>query len=213
MYIPNQYRAPDSSAPLEIIRSFPLATVISVVNGSPFVSYLPFTIAQADPTLVLTSHCARANPHWTYFEQAPVLLIFRGPDGYISPRFYQDCTINVPSWNYVAVHCAGTATIAPEHDTDEILRSLVDQMEASAQKPWRVEDMDDDYLQRLKKAIVPFSVSVSTLTAKFKLSQRGSDGEINGLIAGLREAGTEKDRLLADAMELGVQGRGLPDAR
>lgn len=202
MYIPNHYQPPNSDASLDVIRAFPLATVISVVAGSAFVSYIPFVVAQTEPNLVLTGHCARANPHWKYFEENPVLLIFRGPDGYISPRFYQDCTTNVPSWNYVAVHCTGSVTFARPEDVDGILGSLVGQMEASAQNPWRLEDMNRDYYQSLKKAIVPFSVSVSNIEAKFKLSQRGSDGEVAGLIAGLRESGSEKDRLLADAMEL-----------
>jgi transcriptional regulator len=201
MYIPNHFQAPSSEAALQVIRSFPLATVISVAGGEPFVSYIPLTIAAAEPNLVLTGHCARANPHWKYFEDGPVLLIFRGPDGYISPRFFQDCSTNVPSWNYVAVHCTGTVTIASPESTDGILRSLVHQMEASAKNPWSMEDMNADYLQSLEKAIVPFSVSVSNVTSKFKLSQRGSDGDIAGLIAGLRQTGSERDRLLADAME------------
>lgn len=207
MYIPNQYRTRNTEAPLEVIRSFPLATVVSVVTGSPFVSYLPLTIAQTEPTLVLTGHCARANPHWEHFEEGPVLAVFRGPDGYISPRYYQDCTVNVPSWNYVAVHCTGTVTFAPPGDTDGILRSLVDQMEATAENPWRIEDMSDEYFQRFRKAIVPFSISVSAVDAKFKLSQRGSDGDVAGLIAGLRGTRSEKDHLLADAMELADRGR------
>jgi transcriptional regulator len=201
MYIPNHYRAPNLQASLEVIRSFPLASVVSVVDGVPFVSYIPFTIAKVEPTLVLSAHCARANPHWKYFAAGPVLLMFRGPDGYISPRFHQDCASNVPSWNYVAVHCTGTAAVAPPDELDAILAPLVEQMEASAENPWRIEDMHDDALSNLKKAIVPFYVSVSEVTSKFKLSQRGTDGQLAGLIAGLRETGSEKDGLLADAMD------------
>lgn len=201
MYVPNQYEAPDVEARLHVIRAAPLGTVISWVDGSAFVSHIPFTIYETEPTIILTGHMARANPHWKYFDEAPVLVIFRGPEGYISPRFYQDCTTNVPSWNYVVVHCTGTAAIAPPERTQEILAALVDQMEASAKQPWRIEDLDGTYLEKLKQAIVPFSISVSKLDAKFKLSQRGSDGDIAGLITGLRESGVEKDSLLADAME------------
>lgn len=202
MYIPNHYRVTESGAALEVIRSYPLAAVISAVGEAPFVSYLPFTIAQTEPNLVLVGHCARANPHWQYFEEAPVLLTFRGPDGYISPRFYQDCTKNVPTWNYIAVHCTGKVRFARAEETDGILRALVSQMEAAAENPWRIEDMDDGHYEDLKKAIVPFFVSVSKVEAKFKLSQNRSDGDVGGLIAGLRESGSERDRSLADAMEL-----------
>jgi transcriptional regulator len=207
VYVPNQYRAADLEAAIGVIRSFPLGTVISVVAGAPFVSYVPFTIVRTELSLELTGHCSRANPHWKYFEEASVLIIFRGPDGYISPRFYQDCAVNVPSWNYIAVHCTGTAAVAPPEETDAILHSLVDQMETPAEKPWRIDDMHDVSLEKLKKAIVPFRVAVSSVEAKFKLSQRGSDGDIGGLIAGLRETGLEKDRILAQQMERFDSGR------
>lgn len=201
MYVPNHYQPPNSDAALEVIRSSPLAAMVSVVEGAPYVSYIPFTIARLEPDLVLAAHCARANPHWQYFERAPVLLMFHGPDGYISPRFYQDCTVNVPTWNYIAVHCTGTATVAPAEETDEILRALVNRMEGSAENAWHMEDLDAEYLRRMKNAIVPFTVRVSHVEAKFKLSQRGSDGDIAGLIAGLRQTGSERDRFIADAME------------
>lgn len=211
VYVPSQYRPSDLEASLEIIRQYPLGTVISSVAQEPFVSYIPFTIFQTEPTLVLTAHLARANPHWKHFEEAPVLVLFRGPDGYISPRFYQDCSKNVPTWNYVAVHCTGRLTIAPPQDTYEILDALVNRMEASAKHSWRIEDMDEAYFEKLQEAIVPFSFSVSKVEAKFKLSQRGSDGDIAGLIAGLRESGSERDGLLADAMER-MQRKNSPGA-
>lgn len=129
MYVPNQYEAPDVEARLHVIRAAPLGTLISWAAGSPFVSHIPFTIYETEPTIILTGHMARANPHWKYFDEAPALVIFRGPEGYISPRFYQDCTTNVPSWNYVVVHCTGTADVAPPERTQEILAALVDQME------------------------------------------------------------------------------------
>jgi transcriptional regulator len=201
MYVPNHYRSEDFEDALEIIRTNPLATVVSVVEGRPYVSYLPLTVETIEPALVLSGHCARANPHWKYFEGSPLLVIFRGVDGYISPRFYQDCSTNVPSWNYVAVHCTGTASIASVDDVDAILEKLVAQMEEGAESPWRVDDLLPEVFTNFKKAIVPFRITVSNVDAKFKLSQRGSDGDVAGLIKGLRESGAEGDGRLADAME------------
>lgn len=209
MYVPAHYRSQDRQAALDVIGALPLATTISVADGMPFVSYIPFTIRTAEPKLVLAGHCARANPHWKLFEASPVLLIFRGPDGYISPRFTPDCASNVPTWNYVAVHCTGTAQLAPAEETDGILRALVEQMEGTAEGRWRMEDLDAEHLERLKGAIVAFTVTVEDVTAKFKLSQRGSDGDIAGLLARLRASGSQKDALLADAMEDAARSRPL----
>ncbi|MEO6914079.1 MAG: FMN-binding negative transcriptional regulator [Candidatus Baltobacteraceae bacterium] len=202
MYIPRQYARHDDDAARQIIRSYPLGALLSVVNGEPFVSYLPFTIARVSPNVILTAHCARANPHWRHFAHGKVLITFRGPDGYISPRFHQDRRVNVPSWNYISVHCTGTAELASDAETAAILRGLVDQMERDAENPWSIDEMDPEVAARLTKGIVAFSVCVDEITAKFKLSQNRSDGDVEGLIRGLRESGSQTDTALADAMAL-----------
>lgn len=37
-------------------------------------------------------------------ENSRAIVIFRGPDHYISPSWYEPSDNNVPTWNYTAVH-------------------------------------------------------------------------------------------------------------
>jgi transcriptional regulator len=64
--------------------------------------------------LVLTSHLARANPHWrALVSGAPSLALFQGPHAYVSPSWYASKAEHgkvVPTWNYIAVHAHGTLT-------------------------------------------------------------------------------------------------------
>lgn len=199
MYNPKRYESSAGTTAQDIIRAYPLATAISIVDGAPFVSYLPCTITKAEPELVLSAHCAKANPHWKYFERSDLLLIFRGPQGYISPRFANNRSRTVPTWNYVAVHCTGTAAIVEGDAADDILRALVAQMEP--QGGWKLEEMGEATWARLRAGIVVFEVQVEKTEAKFKLSQQGSDGDKTALLRYLKESATEQNRELANLME------------
>ena len=94
MFVPSQYRQPDSSWMLELICGNPLAMLVS--NGGqdepPFATHLP-VIAEPDanphwqPNLagaVLLGHLNRANPHWAALRTGSVaLLTFTGPHAYV----------------------------------------------------------------------------------------------------------------------------------
>ena len=60
---------------------------------------------------VIECHLARANPHWKDpAEGGEALMIFHGPDGYITPNWYASKAENgkvVPTWNYAVVHAYG----------------------------------------------------------------------------------------------------------
>lgn len=200
MYVPAQFRMSDRDSVLALIAKYPFGIAVSVVDGAPFVSHLPFTIVRKEPELVLAAHCARANPHWRHFETSELLAIFQGSHGYVSPRWYADRNRNVPTWNYATVHCTGTARIAQPQETDDILRALVQDMEAGAERAWSVDELDAEYYATMQGAIVAFYFTVKKIDAKFKLSQNRDDVDVAGVIDGLSAADCEADKLLARAV-------------
>ena len=201
MYVPPHFKEDDPQAALEVIRAEPFGILVSVVDGEPLVTHVPFSIASISPQLVLSAHVARANPHSRALEGARVTAIFRGPHGYISPRWYTEKYGDVPTWNYVAVHARGTATLAAADAAEAILERLVGEMESGAPHPWSIAGMNRDALAAMKKNIVPFTIAVDELTAKFKLGQNRSEADQEGAIAGLRATGRPGDAALARAME------------
>ena len=89
----------------------------------------------------LVGHVARANPVWQAQGQQ-VLVVFQGPDGYISPNGYaakQEHGKVVPTWNYAVVHahCTLKAIHEPERVL-QILNKLTDKHEADQTHPWRL---------------------------------------------------------------------------
>ncbi len=125
MYIPNEFESADRNAMLEFMQAHSFASLVTAGNQLPIATHLPFIISEEDGQLYLTSHMARANPQWEEFDAGTTLVIFSGPHAYISPSHY-DHQQNVPTWNYVAVHAYGKATlINDEAEGYAVLESMI----------------------------------------------------------------------------------------
>src|SRR5258706_13567554 len=92
----------------------------------------------------LYGHMARANPHGRLFGDGEILVIFNGPHGYVSPTWYSDRTINVPTWNYVAVHAYGTPEALPAADSALHLSRLVAKYESARADGWSIAELKDN---------------------------------------------------------------------
>src|SRR5690349_3354151 len=114
MYIPHSFAERDLSTLLAFIEAHPLAALVtSSATDGLFATHLPLVLDRATgPQGTLLGHVARANPHARFITSEPVeaLVIFSGPDAYITPEWYQtkqETGRVVPTWNYVAVHAYG----------------------------------------------------------------------------------------------------------
>jgi transcriptional regulator len=106
MYLPRQFQEQDPERLLAFMRRHSFATLVTVEDGVPFATHLPFLVepGSARPGGRLLAHMARANPQWRAFSQdRDVLVIFQGPHTYVSPSWYVT-EPNVPTWNYAVVH-------------------------------------------------------------------------------------------------------------
>ena len=72
MYQPPQFKSDDPAIAAELMRRYPLATLISTDDsGFPFVSHLPLNLEEREGGFVLWGHCARPNSHWRYLRERP----------------------------------------------------------------------------------------------------------------------------------------------
>lgn len=194
------------------MREHPFASLISNDDaGIPFVTHLPLHLEErpastgsGERDFVLLGHCARPNSHWRFLQARPTALVtFLGPHAYQSPKIYPDLA-RVPSWNYLAVHCAVSATLIDEPGAkDELLKKLIGDHEPPYAQQWR--GMDPEFAQKLLAGIVAFELRVTALECKLKLNQHRPESH-----AKLRAAyaqGNEQERQLAQWMEsLGLGG-------
>ncbi|MCX8089207.1 MAG: FMN-binding negative transcriptional regulator [Meiothermus ruber] len=196
MYLPQHFAVTDPAVLFDLMQQFGFATLVSVHEGRPFATQIPFTLYPERN--LLASHIARANPQWTSFDQnQEVLVIFQGDHTYISPSWYEKHP-SVPTWNYMTVHVYGKVQIVEESAAVKaLLRDLVVQYE----QQWKMEELPQDYLHGMMKGIVAFQIEITRLLGKFKLSQNRSQADRERVIAALEQSTNPSDRAVARQMK------------
>lgn len=203
MYTPNHFAESRPEQLHHLIRENPLGILVTHSSAGLDANHLPFLIdTEHRNGTVLLAHIARANPIGQQVRNGdPVLVIFRGAHGYISPNWYpgkHETHRRVPTWNYEVVHAHGTIQI---HDDKNFVRSVVARLtrqhEASQPRPWKMGEAPADYLSKQLDAIVGLQIHVTRLEGKRKLNQHHEPADREGAIHGLEACG---NHLLAQAM-------------
>jgi len=142
---------------------------------------------------------------------AEVLVIFQGPDGYISPNWYpskHETGREVPTWNYAVVHVHGRLQVIDDAAwIRQFLETLTDRHEAQQPKPWHVSDAPADHVEKSLKAIVGIAITIERIEGKFKLSQNHPVRNQAGVVDGLRQRDGDGDAELAQLMAHTKEGK------
>lgn len=137
-----------------------------------------------------------------------VLILFNGPHHhYVTPKFYTETKPVtgkvVPTWNYSAVQAYGKIRLYSDSSsksktTSGFLQKQVEELSQFAEagimgfeKPWKVADAPDSFVQLLKKNIIGLEVRIERLQGKVKMSQELKEGDREGVIEGFEKLGTD----------------------
>lgn len=203
MYVPAHFAVTDPQLMHSIVRRHPLGLLITQHAGELYTTHLPFLLHAGDSAHGrLEAHLARANTHCeALLAGAASVAVFRGPNTYVSPRWYNDPSRNVPTWNYVAVHAHGTPqAIDDPRRILEIAGRLTDEHEAYIDTPWKVDDARD-YAQKLATQVLAFEMEISRLEGKFKLSQNRAPQDRAGLMQAFSQSRRDQDAELLELMQ------------
>ncbi|WEN16653.1 FMN-binding negative transcriptional regulator [Rhodanobacter sp. AS-Z3] len=199
MYTPKPFEETRADVLAGLMRAYPFATVVANTANGFVANHLPFE--QVDG--VLHGHVARGN-ELVQMDGTEVLLVFRGPDGYISPNWYptkHETGREVPTWNYAVVHVHGRLRVIDDAAWLRVLlERLTDHHEANQPRPWKITDAPEDHIEKSLRAIVGLEVVVDRVEGKFKLSQNHPARNRAGAVAGLRERNADGDVELAALM-------------
>jgi transcriptional regulator len=185
------------------MREHPFASLVTTGANGAEADHLPlhFT-ADGGPHGALQGHVARANPVWQRAADSEVLVIFHGPQAYVTPSWYatkREHGKAVPTWNYVVVHARGRLRAV---DDPQWLRSqletLVHTHEAGFAEPWQIADAPLDYIDKMLAAIVGIEITITELKGKWKTSQNQPPANRAGVVAGLRQQGTTDAAQMAE---------------
>ena len=195
MYIPPHFIEDRVEVLHDAIRNGGLATLVTMTADGMIASHLPLLLdPDPAPYGTLVGHLARANPQTKATDDAvQALVVFHGPDGYISPSLYatkKETGKVVPTWNYVAIHAYGT--IEYFDDPERLLivvTRLTEEHETPRAQPWAVTDAPADFVQGMLRAIVGISIPIARLEGKYKLSQNRPKADHAGIVSGLEADG------------------------
>ena len=173
------------------MREHPRATLVTVQGGLAAADAIPLEYLSG--TRTLRGHVARANPLWQAADGQPVLVVFQGPQAYITPTWYPSKAEHhkvVPTWNYTLVQARGVLRAVQDAPwLHALVSGLTAHHEAPRAQPWAVADAPDDYVQQMLRAIVGVEIPVDSLVGKWKISQNRSDADRQGVATGLQADG------------------------
>ena len=167
---------------VKIVADYPLAWVISHDFEATALPLLAETDASGC-IVSLLGHCARRNPQVAALQGDPhALILFQGPQGYVSPRLISNPTW-APTWNYAVVRFEVTVEFVPD-ETDAAVRRLATHLERERRNPWRVDELGTRYRQLLPH-IIAFRAHVRAVRPTFKLGQDEERATFNEIVTGL----------------------------
>ncbi|WP_459616660.1 FMN-binding negative transcriptional regulator [Bordetella sp. 2513F-2] len=195
MYVPAHFAETRPEALHRIIEAHPLGMLVTHGESGLDADHIPFEFDPGTGTHgLLSAHVARANPVWQRCPTGtPVMVVFRGAEGYISPNWYpskHEAHRQVPTWNYEVVHAHGVLTV---RDDERFVRGIVARLtrrhEAGEPRPWKMGDSAPEFIDELLRHIVGIEIAVTSLVGKVKLSQNKEARDRLGAAAALQVRG------------------------
>jgi len=199
MYVPKYFEAPSVDSVRSFIEKHSFCVLVGSQDGQPIATHIPLMLQIDGDEEYLEGHIARGNLQQVLFDsQQPLMAIFRDHHSYISSSWYKH--VNVPTWNYIAVHITGKARIVEGEELLASIERLVQAYETNDETGFKLEQMPKEMLDRDLKGIVGFKMSIEKVEAAFKLSQNRDDEDYANIISKLIASGDPMSKLIADEM-------------
>jgi transcriptional regulator len=175
LYPLQPFRIRNTDTLCEVMRSYPLATLISGTAGEAKITLVPLLIdLDEENRVILTGHIDRNNEHANALTPgAPVSFQFLGPDAYASPDLYPDRQL--PGWLYVSVQGDGAVSeLIGKAELRSVLVRSTTAFGASGQS--FALDSDDPRVGQFLSCIYGFRIAVTRISGIAKLAQdKGPD--------------------------------------
>ncbi len=193
-YPPKHHQDNDRNHIINVIKTYPLATLVSVKDNEPIITHLPLILKNDK----LVGHIDIYNPQTELLKgNNDVTILFYGPQCYISPSIYS--TTQLPTWNYIRVHLKGKVNAI--ESTENLKESLIDMTEfLEAPDHKYVLGADNPRLDANLNYIKMFEIEIESWEGKFKLSQDKHPKDIKSARAELVRANQESLKVFLDGV-------------
>lgn len=183
MYSFPYFKEEDKEVVLSFIKQNPFAFITGCDKDSkPVATQIPLFIDEKAGKLFLSGHIQRKTDHHKAFEHNPnVLAVFTGPHTYVSAGWYTDPKV-ASTWNYISIHAKGQMKFLGEQALLDVLKRTTNHFENNPQSAANFEQLPEEYVAKMAKAIVAFEIEVESFDNVFKLSQNRDKESYNKII-------------------------------
>jgi transcriptional regulator len=152
------FESTDPEVVRRLIRENPWGTLVSGTDHGLVASHYPILLDEDAPELTVLTHVGQPDEKVHDFGDREMMLIVQGRHGYISPSWYVDEPMPVPTWNFSVAHCYGVPQILGADENFEVLSRLVEHFERHVEHPALLErEWADPIAQRTVGIRLPIS--------------------------------------------------------
>ncbi|MBN8573586.1 MAG: FMN-binding negative transcriptional regulator [Candidatus Kapabacteria bacterium] len=201
MYKFSYFKENDKQRMFDFIEQNPFAFMTgSFLSGNQVATQIPILLEERDGEIFLQGHIMRNTDHHKAFSENPqVLIVFTGPNCYVSASWYSNPQIG-STWNYMSVHIAGNITFMNSDELAVLMRKLTLKFEnGNTESPTFFDNLPDNFLQKMMPAIIGFEIKPNRIENIFKLSQNRDEQSYLNIISKLQKIGGDSE-LIAQEM-------------
>lgn len=188
MYSLPYFKEKEKEVVMQFIKENPFAFLSGCdEDNKPVATQVPLFIDEREGKLFLTGHIMKNTDHHNAFEHNQnVLAVFTGAHAYVSASWYSDPQ-QVSTWNYISVHARGVLRFLGNDDLLELLKRTTNHFENNPHSAANFEQLPEEYVNHLSKAIVAFEIEVMEMNDIFKLSQNRDEKSYHHIMNKLKE--------------------------
>lgn len=181
------FRSDDRALAEALIDEVGFGMVFLTTPDGPRVAHTPL-LSTGDGAVQF--HLSRGNALAPHLDGATALAVVNGPDGYVSPRWY-DMPDQVPTWNYVALEMEGRVRRMDQTGLAALLEDLssLHEERLGTGPAWSPGDLPDARRRQMMTGIIGFELEVLAWRPTLKLSQNKPADERGRLADGLEASG------------------------
>lgn len=200
MYKLPYFTEENEAAVFDFINKNSFAIIAGYDGDFPVATHVPLDIKREDGRIIFTGHMMKnTDHHKAFLQNENVLIIFNGPHCYVSASWYEKKEV-ASTWNYIDVHTKGKIKFTDEEGTRKIIEAITSKYESKDSEA-AFHKLSKDYVDRLLKAIIGFTIEISSIENVFKLSQNHDHLTRESIIRNLKTRNDEDSHLIASEME------------
>jgi transcriptional regulator len=201
MYKFSYYTEQDTEKVIAFMKENAFALITGNGENRPVATQIPLEIKILEGKIFLEGHLMKKTDHHLAFEKNNnVLVLFTGPHCFVSADWYTN-PIMGSTWNYMTVHAKGKISFMDEEGTLKAVKAVSDKY-VGTDLPSSFDNLPQEYIDHMVKAIVGFSIEVESFDNVFKLSQNRDAASQKNIIEQLEKRGDDNSLKIAREMKI-----------